>query len=173
MAISSDTITFIGIALLVGLIVILFIHFKPYFEKHDTTLLFIGGLGSGKTLNSVNKALFLYRKTVYWWKIQKLKVRVKNLFRSKKNKMQFNIKKPLLYSNIPILIKSSLNPAKRVYSTVLTKEHLTLKSRLREFSIVLIDEAPLLVNQFNWSNEEVKNNLNEFIAMFRHYVGGT
>lgn len=145
---------------------------KPYFIKYDTTILFIGGLGSGKTLNSVNEAITLLKKVRMSWYLGKLKNDFLNLFRKKAKKVKYNVKKPCLYSNIPIVVKKPLFSKKIEYSVQLTKEHLTLKDRIIEHSVVLIDEMPLLVNQFNWNQEEVKNNLNEFIALFRHYVGG-
>lgn len=156
---------------LVGIGFILFWWLKPYFIKYDTTLLFVGGLGSGKTLNSVKTALTLYRKNVAFWKWCRFKNKFFNLFRKKDKKIEFTMKKPKLYSNIPIKLSGPLSKKER-YSEVLTREHLTLKSRLIEYSVVLIDETPLLVNQFNYNLDIVKNNLNEFIALFRHYVGG-
>ena len=167
----SDTGILILILALVGVAFILYWWLKPYFIKYDTTLLFVGGLGSGKTLNSVKTALTLYKKNVGFWKWCRFKNKFVNLFRKKDKKIEFTMKKPKLYSNIPIKLSGPLSK-KDKYSEVLTKEHLTLKSRLVEYSVVLIDETPLLVNQFNYNLEVVKNNLNEFIALFRHYVGG-
>jgi hypothetical protein len=167
----DDKSIFIIVVVCVAIVALLYWWLKPYFIKYDTTLLFVGGLGSGKTLNSVKTALQLYKKNVGFWKWCKFKNKVKNLFRSKENKIPFTMKKPKLYSNIPIKISGPLSK-KEKYSEVLTKEHLSLQSRIVEYSVVLIDEAPLLVNQFNYNLEIVKNNVNEFIALFRHYVGG-
>lgn len=135
---------------------------KPYFLRYDTTILFTGGLGSGKSLNSVKLGVTLYRKTLMKWKIKKI---LKKVFK----KIQLG-EKPLLFSNIPIVVGKKRG--KPVYCSVLTKEILTLKVRIPEYSVVVIDEMPLLVNQFNWNEKEVKYNLCEFIALFRHYVGG-
>lgn len=167
----SDKAVFILVLIIVAVIALGYWILKPYVIKYDTTLLFVGGLGSGKTLNSVKTAITLYKKNVLLWKWSRFKNKIKNLFRSKNKKIIFDIKKPKLYSNIPIKLSGPLSK-KEKYSEVLTKEHLTLKSRLVEYSVVLIDEAPLLVNQFNYNIDVVKNNLNEFIALFRHYVGG-
>lgn len=154
-------------------ILLLYKILKPYFIKYDSTLLFTGGLGSGKTLNSVKTAVSLYRRSLLEWRFKCFKVRLLS-FLSKLPPFKKHLQapslpeKPLLISNVPIL----LNRKKNIYSCALTAEILTLKERIPEHSIVVIDEMPLLVNQFNWNQEEVKNNLNEFIALFRHYVGG-
>ena len=131
---------------------------KPYFIKYDTTLLFTGGLGSGKTLNSVKHALICLRK-----------MRIKVWFNNKLAKIfkkRKILEKPLLYSNIPIRIN------KKEISQPLTYEILTLKYRIKEYSVVLFDETPQFINQFNYNIKDVQYNLNEFIAFFRHYVGG-
>lgn len=141
----------------------LYRYLKPYLIKYDTTLLFCGGLGSGKTLNSVKYALILLRKNRSKIKLKNLKIQFFNLF--SKDKKEF-IEMPVLYSNIPIKIN------KNEYSVRITKDILTLKKRIIEYSVVLLDELPLIVNQFNWNITEVQNNLNEFVALFRHYVGG-
>lgn len=159
----------VDILLIIICVVVLFFVYKflkPYFIRYDTTILYCGGLGSGKTLNSVKQALTLYRKQLMKYRFKKYIFKFKNLFRKKENKQVFTLKEPLLYSNIPIKISSKLQ------STKLLKEHLILKTRLNEGSVVFIDELPTLVNQFNWNIKEVKYNLNEFITFFRHYVGG-
>lgn len=147
--------------ILICLIILIFILYKilkPYFIKYDTTLLFTGGLGSGKTLNSVKHALICLRK-------QRFKVKVNN-FLAKFFKKRAKKDLPLLYSNIPIKISN------KEISQPLTYEILTLKKRIVEYSVVLIDETPQFVNQFNYNIKDVKYSLNEFIAFFRHYVGG-
>ena len=49
---------------------------------------------------------------------------------------------------------------------------LLLKERIPQLSVVIIDELPQLINQFNWSIKEVQENVNEFATFFRHYIGG-
>ena len=41
-----------------------------------------------------------------------------------------------------------------------------------EYSVVVIDEFPQFINQFNWNQEVIQKNVNEFITFFRHYIGG-
>ena len=49
---------------------------------------------------------------------------------------------------------------------------LLLVEKIPEYSVVLIDELPQLVNQFNWDLDLVQKNLNEMITFFRHYIAG-
>lgn len=158
----------IGIAIIFLIIKVL----KPYVLKYDSTILFTGGLGSGKTLNSVKQVDILYRKT-YWqvYVLGNLKIKIKNLFRKKENKLE-KIKKPFIYSNIPLSYKEHIWSTKRKMTKKLELEHIMLTKQMREYSIVFIDELPQLVNQFNWDNDLVQKNINEFITFFRHYVGG-
>ena len=137
---------------------------KPYIIHYDTTLLFCGGLGSGKSLNSVKYACKLLRKNRIKVKWLNFKIWVHNKFN--KNEPKDYIQKPLLYSNLPVIIN------KKEMSSELTYNILTLNERIREYSVVLIDELPVIVNQYNWNIQKVQGELNEFITFFRHYVGG-
>lgn len=180
------------VALIIGVIV-LFFWLKPYIIRHDTTILYTGGLGSGKTLESVKSAIVLIRKnrfikyTLYnrWHKFL-------NFFKLKHNKSVekrpttkkgkprkiWKIvpmrKKPMLYSNIPIQFKSHWYTSKkdREWAVILEEKHITLLKEITEYSVVLIDEFPQFVNQFMWDEQIVQDNLNEFITFFRHYIGG-
>ena len=144
------------ILVLIGVGFFIFYFLKPYFIKYDNTILFTGGIGSGKSLNSVKIAVKLYQKNLF-------KVKFKNLIL----KLQKKELKPLpcLYSNMPIKIKGR-------FCKKLTKDILILDRRIPEYSVVLIDELTAIVNQYNWNIDEVKYHLNEFIQFFRHYVGG-
>lgn len=178
--------TIIIIAILT--LLLLYIIFKPYFIKYNTTLLFTGGLGTGKTLNAVKIGIRCYKKNAF-------KIKIKNYFIKKINKLKkhhndrktkqyekgkkanikyWQIKElheiPRLITNIPVLIKK--RKGKQIWSTQLTKDMMLLKQRIPEYSIVLIDELPQLVNQFNWNIKEVQYNVNEFATFFRHYIDG-
>lgn len=190
--------TTIILLIILGIIVValLFAWIRPYTIKYDTTLHITGGLGTGKTLNATKIALNLWKRRHIRWRLNCVWVKFFNKIRSKvneskekwnaahTNKKQRKIKdllikqeEPLLYSNIPMMIKKHWKNPKtkkwqKRFSTKLTKEHLLLQLHINEYSVVFIDELPQLVNQFNWNIEEVKNNLNEFITFFRHYIGG-
>lgn len=159
---------------------------RPYVIKHDTTILFTGGLGSGKTLESVKKAIILVRKNrffKYYWPnfvIKRIKNpirKLKNRIRAKKGKKQqlplLELKKkPLLYSNIPVRFRSHLFGIKKEWATQLQIDHIVLLKEINEYSVVLIDEFPQLISQFEWDLPIVQTHVNEFITFFRHYIGG-
>ena len=176
-------------------LLILYIILKPYFIKYDTTLLFTGTLGGGKTLNAVKTGTKIYKKTLLNIKFKNFLIRTFNKIKTKHNKKvnkriehgktkhikMWAIKEefvlPRLISNIPIKLKGGKH---ELWSNVLTKEMLVLTkdkngnliSKIPEYSVIIIDEIPQLVDQYNWSLKEVQENLNEFITFFRHYVGG-
>lgn len=188
------------IAIIIGLIILYFV-LKPYIIKNDTTILFTGGLGSGKTLESVKRAIVLIRKNrlifYHWgnWKIRRINqirrwknhTRIKKYhklaernpekaesYRLKKPILDYKkeIKKPLIYSNIPLHFKTHLIGFKKEWSTKLTVQHICLLKEINEYSVVLIDEFPQFISQFEWDVELVQKNCNEFITFFRHYIGG-
>lgn len=142
-----------------GIVLALFFIYKflkPYFLNYDNSILFTGGIGSGKSLNSVKLAIKLYSK-------MKFKVKWRNfIHKLKKEPLE---EMPLLYSNMPIKCKKG-------YCAKLTKDILTLKEKIPQYSVVLIDELTAIVNQFNRNEDDVRYHLNEFIQFFRHYVGG-
>lgn len=148
-----NEIILIGSAIAIAFV--LWLIFKPYFFKYDTTILFTGGIGSGKSLSSVKLAIKLYKKNLFRYKLNKL---------IRQRKCQKD--KPLLYSNMPIKL------GKNKYCCMLTKDIITLKERIPQNSVILIDEMTAICTQYNWNNEEIKYHLNEFIQFFRHYIGG-
>lgn len=189
----------IGLTLLIILIIIgvvaIYKIFKPYFIRYDTTICINGGLGAGKTLTSVKTAVVLIRKQRFFkYKCYNFFARIKNWFIRSINKHRVKLnnkhskdknyvlkkyideiqyrKKPMLYSNIPIHFKKSLFGFKREWSKVLTAPMLMCLEEITEYSVVMIDELPQFINQFNWDEELIQKNVNEFITFFRHLVGG-
>ena len=155
-------------ALVIILVIIIWI--KPYLIKYDTVCGFTGGLGCGKTFESVNVAIRELRKN-------RLKTRIYNtfcpLFKRKK------LEKPLLYSSIPVRI------SKKEMSEKLTIQHLLLQERIVKGSIVFLDEVDVWANQFAHANpnvieiiskKEVEKGdfaeggiFDEHMRLFRHY----
>ena len=179
---------------LIGLI-ILYKILKPYFIKHDSTMCFVGGLGSGKTWESNKLAQVLIRKQRikyfyifnfkrrianrvrkiinYFHRKYNLKNRLKKGYRPKKiYQIKAYNKKPLLYANIPVNFRTHIFGFKREWNTQLKASHILCLEELREYSVVFIDELPQFINQFNWNQELIQKNVNEFITFFRHYIGG-
>lgn len=186
--------------ILISIVAVVWLYkvLKPYLLKYDTTLCITGGLGSGKTLTAVKTAIVLLRKQrlvkyyIYnsFWKMV-------NYFRKKNNKRKrlYNEKylkliqegkkkakvrrklhelrsKPMLYSNLPIHYKTHLVGRKKEWSVQLEAPQLVLLQNMTEYSVVLIDELPQFVNQFNWNEKLIQDNVNEWITYFRHYIGG-
>lgn len=81
-------------------------------------------------------------------------------------------KKPQLYSNIPIHYKKHWWSRKREWNKTLKASHILCLEEMEEFSVVVIDEMPQFINQFNWNEELIQKNVNEWITFFRHYIGG-
>ena len=174
---------------------ILYKILKPYFIKHDSTMCFVGGLGSGKSWESVKLTKILIRKQrlkYYYFGNLKIKIvnRIKkiiNFFHLKYNLKNFKKpkfkakkiytlkklnKKPLVYANIPMHFRTHLLGTKWEWATLLEAPHILCLEEIREYSVVLIDELPQFINQFNWNQELIQKNVNEFITFFRHYIGG-
>jgi hypothetical protein len=148
--------------ILVGVLYLLFIINKKIYKiSNNSVLAFTGGLGSGKTLTAVNTAVSKHRKHYRnWWINQHIAITRKQ----KNQKLMLSHTPPLIYSNVPVASK---------YYVPLTKEHLILELKIHEKSIVIIDEVGQFASQYDWENPLVKNELQEFIRFYRHYIDGT
>ncbi len=137
----------------------------------DTVICLTGGLGTGKTLIAVDKAIKEYRKRLLMWKLGLYDKR-KGLKITKKADM------PKLYSNIPILLKrpiyisKKIIPHRKYFSEVLTYEHILLLNKIPEYSVILIDEVGQVADQYQYDNPFIMQNLQQFIRYFRHFVDG-
>lgn len=158
--------------ILIIIVTIILIYFivKPYFIHYDTIIAFTGGLGSGKSLLSVEFAIKLYRKNYKKvWIYNHLIRHIKKIF---KPKNKYDEKEyPKLYSSIPLTFKKSIL-SKREFSYELTESHLLLIDRINNYSVVFIDEIGSFANQFEYKNPNILDNFNEFIRLFRHYTKG-
>lgn len=142
---------------------------KPYQFQSDSTICFSGGLGSGKSLNSVKYGIRCFKSVHRKWAFYVLLDR----FFPRKKKGPRAGEEPRFVSNIPVrwLSFKGFRPHWQ-YCNVLTSKMLLLKERIPVGSVVLLDESPQFVNQFQFDNKMVQNELNEFITFFRHYVQG-
>lgn len=186
---------------LILLIVFIIKKIKPYTLKYDTILSFIGGNGSGKTLTGVKTANTMITKArISWWFAYR-KERRQNRKIKKYNKKakiyneqakQFNANcldkeskipykqykklvdiplKPQIYSTIPVYFKCFFWN-KREYSCKFLLSHALCLQPIAQWSIIILDELPQFVNQYNWELPEVQNEFAEFCTMFRHYYDG-
>lgn len=179
----------IGILLIIVLVFIIWRFIKPYTIKYDHTLMLTGGIGTGKTLTAVKIAVNLLRRArLSWWFENKFQLKIINKFRKSYNKklLKKNPKnkqpkeiliakpKPQIYSNLPMNFKPHFwsKKSKREWTCKLDIEHLILTKEMAPNCIILIDELPQLVNQFNWDEQIVQKNINEMFTFFRHYYNG-
>lgn len=132
----------------------------------DTLICFTGTMGSGKTYLAVDTALSDYAALM------------KNYRRAKNPFYGFVYRKlvpgsdlqPHVFSNIPILLKRHpFNRKKDVYSEVLTGEHLTMKKHLPPKSIVVIDEVSIFMNQYEFNNPLIMENVSMFMRFSRQW----
>lgn len=154
--------------------ILLFIVIKSYVVKYDTIIAYTGGLGSGKSLLSVKMAIKLVRKNRgKVWRYNHIWFYFKRYFGNKKKRLHFTkIKdRPMLYSSIPVRFRSHFF-AKKEWAIILKEEHLLLQERLKEKSVVFIDEIGSFANQFQYKNPNILDNFNEFVRLFRHYTKG-
>lgn len=157
----NNTQIIVLIILVVVACIVLYIYIRHRLKhKVETITAYTGGLGSGKTLLSVDKALSLYRKNHRKWKLKKW------LFHILHKDSEFNDDEPIFLSNIPVRINKSL------WSTKLKKEHLLLQERIPQHSVVLLDEIGAFASQFDYNQKNVVVVFDEFVRFFRHYVDG-
>lgn len=123
-------------------------------KTYDTIVSFTGGLGSGKSLMSVEMAIKLLRR-------KRREVKWKNVFRKKGDKLPV----PLLYSSIPVRV------SKKEMAVELTDKYLTLQEKLVQNSVVFIDEIGSFCSQFDYKAKNA-DIFDEFIRFYRHYTKG-
>lgn len=116
---------------------------------------FSGTPGSAKTLTAVHKAVNEWRIMHFVWRI---------------NPKRKPSKEPVLYSNIPVVLKRRGDEIVTL-STPLEKEHLTLEKPLTENCIVLIDELSTLADQHQYNDPNVCERLGKFFKFYRHFTG--
>lgn len=146
----------IPILVLVGLILI---SRKLHSVKPDTCLVFTGGLGSGKSLVSVQWAKKLLRRNRRKVKWHNLLERIKRRSKAKFAPI------PILYSTIPVRV------SRKEWSTPLKSDTPILAQRLVPKSVVFMDEVSLYVDQMTTTFAN-SDNLEEWATLFRHYTQG-
>lgn len=128
----------IVILLIIAIIAVIVI--RPYTIKYDTVIAFTGGLGTGKSFESVQTALVLLRKARIKTALYNIKLRLQR---------KPALSKPLLYSSIPVRI------SRKEMSVKLTPDMLTLQSGHIKGSVVFTDEIDVFANQFAFANQNI------------------
>ena len=118
--------------------------------KTGTVTVITGAVKSGKTLLAVRLALKEYR-------INRLKWRIRKIFKKDEEE-------PLLYSNTPLAVKY----------TPITREILLRQKRMNYKSVVLLTEASLVWDNMLYKNNDINEQIMLFIKLFGHETkGGT
>lgn len=141
----------------------------------ETVFCLVGGLGAGKTKIGVKAALKAYKKTLFIWMIANILLVMQEDGE--------RVKMPYLYSNIPIQIKlpiwfrlyariKNYKLDKFQFSRILTYEHIILIDRLREYSVIFIDEVGQFADQYKYDNPFVMQYIQEFFRFYRHWIDG-
>lgn len=149
------------LALLVFSFIFVYLVYKilnPYFIKVDTVSLYTGSLGTGKTITMVKQATKKYQYNLFMAELY-------NIFH-KKNPREL----PLLFSNFGITTKGLFKVKDISYQV--TEDILLLRQRIPRGSVVVISEFGSLASQFDWSNENALDNLDEFMRFYRQYTKG-
>lgn len=134
-------------------IILVFIFIRPMFQKPDTCVLYVGGLGSGKSLISCKMAIKLLRRN-------RLRVRLHNLFHPR-----HKLPRPLLYSTIPVRV------SRREWSIPLDDLTPVLAFKLVPKSVLFMDEVSLWLDQMTIKPKNAMQ-IEEFCTLFRHYTKG-
>jgi hypothetical protein len=163
------------IYVLIIIFVIGFIWFITRYKKHNEYVVNLcsGVNGGGKTFNNTYSALNAYKRSVKKWALinsPTLFQKILHLYfipyfnNKRKRNYFYKSKKPLLYSNYPILISNG------VYSEPLTCDIMLMEKCIPWGSVVVLDEVSKWVNQFEFK-ESFSKALDEHISYFRHYHG--
>ncbi|MBQ8175278.1 MAG: hypothetical protein IJ009_07760 [Clostridia bacterium] len=154
----------IWIWLVIIVIVIVIFRRKFYSFQVGTLNGFVGGNGTGKTFCATWLAVKTFRRRWRATLFANMRRTVANWFRTKKRKKPLH-EMPILVSNIPMRIPWHGKSYK------LLPEHLLLKERLPQRSVILIDEHGQWCSQFGYNNPNAINNgaYDEFLRLCRHY----
>lgn len=144
--------------IIVGIIALVFIRRKLKILKLPNVFLVTGAVKVGKSALSIHLGISTYRKNVICWHIGKF------LYLAKNHTLEGYVKKPMLYSNIPLNY-----PHNR-----LTKDIILRKKRIPNKSVVIIDEASLFADSQLIKDKDINFNLMLFCKLFGHSThGGT
>jgi hypothetical protein len=159
------------ILLILGVVlsIVIIYHYLTQFKIGDSvTQAYTGGLGAGKSLSAVTRAVKYYKRTLFFRFIFRL-IPLPFLGLGKK----YMPDKPQFLSNIPIyLFKKYRLFGKKIWSEKLEWEHLIMEKRINPKSAILVDEFSTFVSQWEFDNPFVRQVLDNFFKYYRHYTLG-
>lgn len=153
--------------------IVLFIYYKakkstlPMYS--ECIRLYTGAPGSGKSLNASKECYEAYKRQRFRHGIYKafpepLKFIPKKLFKGSEHPAT-------MYSTIPFII--GYKNKQPIYANPLEKEHLLLRKRLPQKTVLFIDEAGAFMSQWDYDNPYVREQVQYFFRYFRHWIDGT
>lgn len=146
------------IIIIIALILLYLIFRNLKILKISTVNLFTGELGTGKSALSLDRAIKQYKIELFKFYIKYFLSVCLSVFY---NDFLIDITtKPLFYSNIPL---------KDINFVFLTNDILNRDVRINNHSVVFIDEISLIVDNMNFTDKTLNENLKYFIKLFRHY----
>lgn len=151
------------IYLAIAFVIYLWFRKKFYTFQVGTINGFVGGNGTGKTFCGTCLAVKTFRRRWRSWWLRSAWITFTNYFRFKKKKDLPD--EPVLASNIPMRIPF------HGLSYELKADHLLLRERLPQGSVIVIDEHGQWCSQYGYNNPNVVNNgaYDEFLRLCRHY----
>lgn len=153
-------------------ILVIFLYWKFFKLPKMKNIIFVdGSLGSGKSFYSVAVAVRLFKKQIRLYRIKcfaigKIVNKIINAVNwvFKKNYAKKELpEKPCLYSNMRL---------RNIEFTLLTKDLIFRKQRFAYKSVVLIDEASLMIDQMCFKDKELNERMSTFFKLFRHETKG-
>ena len=122
-----------------------------------------GPRGAGKTRFAVLRIVRSFRSKYFWWKLRKIPVL--GWFAPKYE--------PRVYSNIPLRL------TRKVWASVLKREHILMTEDLPKGSTVFIDEIGVMVNQYSHGDPNIISDhyidnfhcAEIFTRFYRHFIG--
>lgn len=159
------------ICILLGILAI-WLYWKFFKLPKMKNIIFVdGSLGSGKSFYSVAVAVRLFKKQIRLYRIKCFVIGnivnkiidVVNLLFKKNYAIKELPEKPQLYSNMRL---------RYIEFTLLTQDLIFRKQRFAYKSVVLIDEASLLIDQMCFKDKELNERMSTFFKLFRHETKG-
>lgn len=148
--------TLIIIALLVPVVFYIVVSWNQKKVPDNTIISFTGSLGSGKSFLAVKYAVRDHRRKLIRHYINK----VTKIFYKK------YAQRPAIYSNIPVRVWGN------TWAQQLQYEHIVGTKRLPEYVTIIIDEIGMLAGQWSYDHPMVRQHLDRFFRLFRHWTDG-
>ena len=153
--------------LTVILIVVVIIQYKNAYPPPTTSVVaFTGTMGSGKTFSAVHMLKAEYRRRRFIWCIRRI-VWILCGRRSGKEPIS-----PTVWSSIPLCLKYSRNPKKRLIAKPVTEALLTCEECFPENALVLLDEISVICDQYDFDDPLIMERFGRLLKFYRHWTGG-